>query len=76
MQRMEFHSHFSDNSKQDAATIHKHMDHLVNLLFEISVTKRGSWMLDNTDGCTKQYRCGMALYLLALLALTYGILVD
>jgi hypothetical protein len=34
VQRIEFHSHFSDNSKQDAATTHEHMDHLVNLLFE------------------------------------------
>jgi hypothetical protein len=76
VQRMEFHSHFSDNSKQDAATTHEHMDHLVNLLFEKGVMKRGSWMLDNTDGCAKQYRCGTALYLLALLAVTHGIVVD
>jgi hypothetical protein len=75
-QRMEFHSHFSDNSKQDAATSHEHMDLLVNLLFQKGVMKRGSWMLDNTDGCAKQYRCGTALYLLALLAVTYDIVID
>jgi hypothetical protein len=73
---MEFHSHFSDNSKQDAATTHEHMDRLVNLLLERGVLKRGSWVLDHTDGCAKQYRCGTALYLLALLAVSYGIVVD
>jgi hypothetical protein len=73
---MDFHSPFSDNSKQDAATTHKHMDKLINLLFQKGVMKRGSWMLDNTDGCAKQYRCGTALYLLALLAVTNGIVVD
>jgi hypothetical protein len=73
---MEFHSHFSDNSKQDAATTHEHMDRLVNLLLERGVLKRSSWILDHTDGCAKQYRCGTAMYLLALLAVSYGIVVD
>jgi hypothetical protein len=74
--RMEFHSHFSDNSKQDAATTHEHMDRLVNLLLQRGVLKCGGWILDHTDGCAKQYRCGTALYLLALLAVSYGIVVD
>jgi hypothetical protein len=73
---MEFHSHFSDNSKQDAATTHEHMDRLVSLLLERGVLKRGGWVLDHTDGCAKQYRCGTALYLLALLAVSYGIVID
>ena len=34
---MEFHSHFSDNSKQDAATTHEHMDRLVNILLKREV---------------------------------------
>jgi hypothetical protein len=75
-QRKEMHSHFSDNSKQDAPTTYEHMEVLVNHLQAENVFKEGSWMLDNTDGCSKQYRCGTALYLLALLAVTYGIVVD
>jgi hypothetical protein len=64
-QRKEMHLHFSDNSKQDAPTTYEHMEVLVNQLQAKNVFKEGSWMLDNTDGCSKQYRCGTALYLLA-----------
>lgn len=33
-------------------------------------------MFENTDGCTKQYRCGTACFLLSLLAFTHQIVID
>ena len=35
-----------------------------------------STMIDDTDGCTKQYRCAKALYLLSLIATTHNITID
>ena len=73
---MEFHSHFSDFSKQDAAATYAHTDKLVRILFESGRMKRGNTMFENTDGCTKQYRCGTACFLLSLLAFTHQIVID
>jgi hypothetical protein len=73
---MEFHSHFSDFSKQDAASTYAHTDKLVTVLFESGRMKRGGTMFESTDGCTKQYRCGTACFLLSLLAVTRQIIID
>lgn len=74
--RMEFHSHFSDDSKQNAASTHVNMDVLIKLLLQGGTFKRGSWMFDDTDGCAKQYRCALALYLLSMLAAIHGVVID
>ena len=74
--RMTFHSHFSDDSRQDAATTHAHMTVLLEQLKEIGELLEGMTMWDDTDGCGKQYRCGTALYLLSVLATTWGITID
>jgi hypothetical protein len=52
------------------------MDRLGNILLERGVVKRGGWLFDHIDGCAKQYRCGTVLYLLALLAVSYGIVIN
>ena len=71
--KMVFHSHFSDDSRQDAATTHAHMTVLLKQLKEIGELCAGMTLWDYTDGCMKQYRCGTALYLLSVLATTFGI---
>ena len=75
--RMDFHSHFSDASRQDAATTHAHMWVLLDLLMR--GTKEliaGAVLYDDTDGCGKQYRCAKALYLLSLLSSVFGVAID
>ena len=75
--RAHFHSHMSDKSTQDAATSHAHLTVLLNKLSEQEIIKRGiSTMWDHTDGCTKQYRCAKALYLMSCLASEFDIIID
>ena len=75
--KMDFHSHFSDFSRQDAATTFEHMCSMI----DNHVERNGRLpehciLLDHTDGCAKQYRSGNALYLLNILCLKYNITVD
>ena len=79
--RMDMHSYFSDDSKQDAACSHDNMECLIKrMLAEGRFAKHGPMphptLFDNTDGCASQYRCGNALFLLSLLASAYGIVID
>ena len=72
-----FHSHMADKSNQDAASTHAHMRVLLELLIsqkKISPGKSTIW--EHTDGCTKQYRCAKALYLLSSLASEFKVVID
>jgi hypothetical protein len=76
---MQFHSHLSDMSKQDASSTHAHLICLLNKLCatgEIKAQGRKTTILDHSDGCSKQYRCGTALYLLSVLSSQFGVTVD
>ena len=74
---MKFHSHLSDHSKQDAATTHAHMCVLLNKLKESGeVVPRRTTILDHSNGCSKQYRCGTSIYLLLVLSSQFGVTVD
>ena len=73
---MEFHSHFADESKQNAASTHTNMEVLIQLLIKNGRFKTQPLILDHTDGCAKQYRCGTALYLMSLLSALYGVAID
>jgi hypothetical protein len=73
---MEMHSHFSDTSRQDARTTHSHLKVLLDYLFRNYLIQQGWLILDDTDGCAKQYRSATALYLLSLIAVTYRIAYD
>ena len=33
-------------------------------------------MWEDTDGCSKQYQCGTAMYFLSLLAVSFNVFVD
>jgi hypothetical protein len=76
LRKMEFHSHFSDFSRQDAATTNAHMTVLLEVLKQRLEFREGSTMYDDTDGCAKQYRCGNALYLLSVLSCKFKIVID
>ena len=77
---LDFHSHFADYSRQDAATTFDHM----NAMFRNHVERHGvngllpkqCVMLDHTDGCAKQYRSANALYLLNVFSMSHQIIVD
>jgi hypothetical protein len=76
---MEFHSHLADKSKQDASSTHAHMEEvLINHLRGGGKIKLDGTtiMFDHTDGCAKQYRCALALFLLSLLAQVHNIVID
>jgi hypothetical protein len=73
---MEFHSHFSNDSRQDAATTAAHLTVLLDLLKTNGQFMEGSTLYDETDGCGKQYRCSNAIYLLSVLASKYGIVIS
>ena len=73
---MEFHSHFSNHSRQDAATTAAHLTVLLDLLRSKGKYFVGCTLYDETDGCAKQYRCSNAIYLLSVLASKYGITID
>ena len=73
---LHFHSHLSDNSQQDAATTNAHMEVLIQSLKESGTIGQRATMWDETDGCTKQYRCAKAFWLLSYLAQKYDITID
>jgi hypothetical protein len=73
---LHFHSHLSDDSLQNAATTNAHMEVLFDSLKESSVVGKKATMWDETDGCTKQYRCAKAFWLLTYLAVKYDTSID
>jgi len=71
-----FHSHLSDESAQDAFTTHDHMKTCIRDVHEDGFMKSGSTLWDNTDGCMKQYRSANVMFLLWAFAMTYNIIID
>jgi hypothetical protein len=52
---LQIHSHFSDDSRLDAATTTAHMEVLLKHLQASRDIGEHMAMLDSTDGCSKQY---------------------
>ena len=74
---MDFHSHMSEDSDQNAATTHIHMCKMLDCYIEnYGALPENCTILDHTDGCTKQYRCGNALFYLTVLAHKFRITID
>jgi hypothetical protein len=73
---MEMHSHFSDLSRQDARTTFSHMNVEIKHYKERGILGDNGTVFDDTDGCSKQYRSGTALFLLTLLAVSHGVIID
>jgi hypothetical protein len=73
----EFHSHLSDDCKQNAATSFENMRNVLKGLSERGILKENvSVVFDNTDGCCSQYRCATGVYLLSMLATMFKISID
>jgi hypothetical protein len=73
---MDFHSHFSDDNLQNAASTHSHMRVLIEHLKKTGQFLEGHTMFDNTNGCAKQYRCATAIHLLSMLATEFNITIN
>ena len=72
-----FHSFLSDYSKQYAATATAHSKQFISLLKNQQLlTTSLSKIWENTDGCSEQYRCAYALYLMSVMSQTYFIIID
>jgi hypothetical protein len=73
---LQIHSHFSDDSHQDSATTTAHIEVLLKHLQASGEIGEHATMFDSTDGCSKQYRCAKAFWLLTYLAVKFKIVID
>jgi hypothetical protein len=72
-----FMSHLSDKSEQDAGTTYNNMcKEYEQLKAWGELAKYKTIDFNNTDGCTAQYRCYRAMYLLSMLAIRFAIIID
>ena len=76
LSKKHFHSHLADISLQNAASTHHNMCKLLDILQEKNIIRLYSTLFCNTDGCSKQYRCAVAMYFLSLLATRYTISIE
>ena len=74
--RLQFHSHFSNNSRQDASTTIAHMMKMMDKLKLNNEEISGYTIWESTDWCSKQYRFGSALYVLSYISFKYKIIID
>ena len=72
----EFHSHLSDDSRQDSSTSHSHMTSMLNELKQFHKLKPKCTIWESTDSWCKQYRCGASLSFLSLLSSNFKINSD
>ena len=61
---------------QNDATTTTHLNTLLANCFVNKQMIRGKTMWDETDGCSKQYRCSSAYYLMSYLSKSYQIVLD
>ena len=59
---MEFHSHFSNDSRQDISTTNAHMVNMLTELRNNNQLKKRCTIYESTDEYCKQYRCGTILF--------------
>ena len=72
-----FHSFLSGDIKQDAVTTTAHRKRLISLIKEKKVlTTYLSKIWENTDGCSEQYICDSALYLMSVMSQCYSVMID
>ena len=71
-------AHFSDDGSQSCETSYYNFTKQLEYLQEKDIYKPNTRHIfyDNTDGCTEQYRCSKAVYLMTTLASTYKIVID
>ena len=64
---MDFHSHFSDDSAQNAATTFEHMKRFIHWMHKNNLFIKDGIIYDTSDVCIKQYRCANTMWLLFIL---------
>ena len=72
----EFHLNLSDSKLKNDATTTDHLYTLLDRMFEKKQMIRGGTMWYQTYGCTKQYSCSIACYLMSFLSKLYQIVLD
>eukprot|EP00957_Ditylum_brightwellii_P134051 10220134-Ditylum_brightwellii.AAC.1 len=72
-----FHACLSDDSDQGATTTAAHTEKFLKVLLDSNRIERGkSTILEDTDGCLKQYRSASLLYLSSTICMKYDIVID
>ena len=70
------HSFLSDDSDQGAATTAAHTETFLKLLLDSNrIERKESTIMEDTDGCSKQYRSVFSLYLISTICMKYGIVI-
>ena len=72
----EFHSHLSDYYQQNASTTHVYVISMLKELEKGNKINRNCTIWKSTDGCSKQYHCGVLLYFISLLLSNFNITID
>lgn len=71
-----YYSHLSDEKRQDGNTVYENTRSMLYDLKEREEAFLLTKVLDVADGCAVQYRCGLVLYLISVLATSFGIVYD
>ena len=75
--KYEFHSNISDENEQDGCDSHAYLFRLFKTFFKSVILVYGmSTVWENTDGCAKQYRFALGIYLINVWSSSYGVIID
>ena len=71
-----FHSFFSDESKQYAATTIAHIKRIITFFKQRNImSAKLSTIWSNTDDCSEHYICATALYLISMLSQAFYVII-
>ena len=73
---MDFHSHFLDDSANNTAKIFEHTIKFIQWMYENNLFIKDGIIYDTTYGCSKQYRCENATWLLYVFEFAYRVIID
>ena len=65
----DFFTHLSDTKQYYSSVVYNHMVKLIKYLMKEGITKKGSRLIESSDGCAAQYWCTTAFYFLSSIAL-------
>ena len=72
---MDFHSHFADDSDHNSATTFEHTKKFIHWMYDNNLFIKYVIMYNNTDGCSKQYICANAMWVLSVLEFTHRVII-
>ena len=73
---MDFYSHFTVKSAHNAATTFEHTKKLIHWIYNNKTFTKDVIIYDTAYGCSKQYICPNAMWILSLLAFTHILIVN